>query len=231
MNTTEPINPTPQVSDLEPRARKVIARLYDSEAELSQKRHALKARLADIDKQIEQVIRRRGELDSQLQQSLTEAADPKEIETLDRLLKDIIEEQRTPVESATDQLSTLTRNLAGWADQAAEVGKSTWETLREQVHFSGSSREENTSPKEAFLKEVNQTVNDLGHQISLMEDKLRTASEEAKSGIQAKVEILKTYQDKLKLEAGNLRSSDDASWNEIKTRVKHLINDARSAIK
>lgn len=216
-------------SEFESRVKKAIARLYETESNLTRHRHELVSKLSAIDEQINAVTKRRDELNAQFKKVDTDKATEADKTKLNNMLHEVAAEQKKVMDSASDQLSGITRSLAEWADQAAEAGKSTWENIRGSVNIpniGGSS-----DSKDAYLKEVNQAINDLGHRISMLEDDLSAAQQEAKADIKKQIKTLQGHQEKLKGEAEKLRASTEATWEKTKVEAEKMVNQAQDALK
>ena len=214
-------------SDLEPQVKKTISRLYQIESNLTKRRNDLVDQLAALEDEIKQVIAKREEISNQFKKTQgTEASDADQA-ALHNLLGQANEQSGVLASQAGDSITALTQNLANWADQAAEAGKATWNNIKGSIQIPGiATNNSGADPKELYLKQANQAVNDLGHRISVLEDEINSATAEAKKELKKKQAALKTKQKDLKAELEKLREAGDEAWDELKANIEKMVNDA-----
>lgn len=217
---------TPQ-SDLEPRVKKLISRLYQAESKAVQQRNKLVDQIEELDKRIEAISARRDEVANEFKKVGTETSEEVS-QAFHALLGTAEEEQKDWTTRTEEAIAKAGQSLAVWADQAAEASRGTLESLRLRFNRTRENWEE---MRDAYSREADQTVKQLDEKVSTLEAKAKEATGDAKEAFEQQIDKLKGSRQDLQTEVANLQSATAETWKNFKTNLESRVDAAREAIR
>jgi phage shock protein A len=219
---------TPQ-AELEPRTKKLISRLYQAESKAIQQRNKLVDQIEELDKRVEEIAARREEIAAEFK-TISEAKSLSEDkkQSFQTLLDTAEEEQKDWSARTEEAISKAGQNLAVWADQVAEAGRSTWDNLRGRVSRSKDNWED---MRDAYSREADQTIKQVEEKVSTLEAKAASLNGAAKDAVQKQADSLKESRQSLQAEMAKLKTASVDSWEGLKDKVETEVDAAREAIR
>jgi archaellum component FlaC len=219
---------TPQ-SELEPRTKKLISRLYQAESKAVQQRNKLVDQIEELDKRVEEITARREELAKEFQtirDAKSVSADKQQ--AFEELLTKVEEEQKDWSMRTEEVISKAGQNLAVWADQIADAGRSTWENLVGRAKGAKDGWEE---MRDAYNREADQTLKQIDSKVSELEAKAASLNGAAKESVQKQIDAFKKQRKELEAEIAKLKTATEDSWDSLKSSLEERVDAARDAIR
>jgi TolA-binding protein len=83
--------------------------------------------------------------------------------------------------------------------------------------------------KQDYIKQIENTLDDVSKKISELKDKAQSATGEARAKIESTIATLKTQQEAAGKKLQELRSSTGAAWGEMKTGMSKAVDELHKA--
>jgi len=215
-------------SELEPRTKRLLSKLYQAESRMVQKRNALIEQLEEVDTQIEDIVEQRNRLSSELKK-LNGSATKENVAKFEEFVDEVEEKQRWWASKAAEAaIVSASHTVSTFADRAADAGRSTWDRIRSSFNFSRDTWED---MRTAYQNEANKIMSDIDNRLKVIEGKIGNASDAMKAKFEEQKKDLIARRQALGDELNKVADTTKETWHEVEKRISSTIDSAKQTLR